>query len=348
MSEWISGYALFLAQTATVVVAIAAVLFLMARARGQRQARGTKLHVRNRSEHFRRHRETLEDATRAEGARQQHLKARARARRAERKAERKKGKTSPRRTLWVLDFNGDLRASRLPAFTEEITSVLLAAREGDRVLVRLESGGGLVHAYGLAGAQLDRLRSAGLELTVSVDRVAASGGYMMACCADRLMAAPFAVIGSIGVVAQVPNFHRFLKKNDVDVEVLTAGRHKRTLTLLGENNEAGREKFLADLEKTHGLFKAWVGQRRPALDIERVSEGDIWYGQEALEVALVDEVNTSEAWLQAQSETFCILEVSLKTQRSLVERLGRGAASAIERGVDRGIERLARLGWEKW
>lgn len=346
MSEWISGYALFLAQTATVVLAIAAVLFLMSRARGQQKERGAKLQVRNRGEHFRHHREVLEDATRAEGARKRYMKARARSRRAERKAA-EKGEAPSRQTLWVLDFNGDLRASRLPAFTEEISSVLLAAREGDRVLVRLESGGGLVHAYGLASAQLDRLRTAGLELTVSVDRVAASGGYMMACCADRLIAAPFAVLGSIGVVAQVPNLHRFLKKNDVDVEVLTAGRHKRTLTLLGENSDAGREKFLEDLEKTHRLFKSWVGQRRPALDIERVSEGDIWYGQEALDIALVDEINTSEAWLQAQSEAFCILEVSLKPQRSLFERLGRGGAGAIERGVDRGIDRLSKLGWEK-
>ncbi|GHC19909.1 protease [Kushneria pakistanensis] len=348
VGEWLSSYALFLAQSVTVVVAIAVVLILMVRARGQRQERSARLHVRNRGEYFRRHRETLEDATLKEGEREHNIKARLKARKAEHKSARKQKQAGERqKTLWVLDFDGDLRASRVPAFTEEITSVLMAAKSGDEVLVRLQSGGGLVHAYGLASAQLDRLREAGLKLTVSVDKVAASGGYMMACCADHLIAAPFAVIGSIGVVAQVPNLHRLLKKNDVDVEVLTAGRHKRTLTMLGENTEEGRQKFLDDLEKTHDLFKSWIAMRRPALDIEQVSEGDIWYGQQAINLALIDEVNTSEAWLQARSDQWQILEVGLKPQRSMLERFGKGAESAIERGVDSAIDRMVRLRWEK-
>lgn len=348
VSEWLSSYALFLAQSVTVVVAIAVVLMLVVRARGQRQQRGARLHVRNRGEYFRRHRETLEDATLKEGARERNIKARLKARKAEQRTAKKHEKADERRnTLWVLDFDGDLRASRVPAFTEEITSVLMAARSGDEVLVRLQSGGGLVHAYGLASAQLDRLREAGLKLTVSVDKVAASGGYMMACCADRLIAAPFAVIGSIGVVAQIPNLHRLLKKNDVDVEILTAGRHKRTLTMLGENTEEGRQKFLDDLEKTHDLFKSWVADRRPTLDIEQVSEGDIWYGQQAIDLGLIDEVNTSEAWLQARSDQWQILEVGLKPRRSMLERLGKGTEGAVERGIDRAIDRVVRLRWEK-
>ncbi|WP_335617611.1 protease SohB [Kushneria konosiri] len=348
VGEWLSSYALFLAQSVTVVVAIAVVLMLLVRARGQRQQRDARLHVRNRGEYFRRHRETLEDATLKEGERERNIKTRLKARKAELKATKKQKQTvEGRNTLWVLDFDGDLRASRVPAFTEEITSVLMAARPGDEVLVRLQSGGGLVHAYGLASAQLDRLRAAGLRLTVSVDKVAASGGYMMACCADHLIAAPFAVIGSIGVVAQIPNLHRLLKKNDVDVEILTAGRHKRTLTMLGENTEEGRQKFLDDLEKTHDLFKSWIAERRPALDIEQVSEGDIWYGQEAIGLGLTDEVNTSEAWLQARSDQWQILEVGLRSQRSMLERLGKGSESAIERGVDRAIDRVMRLRWEK-
>ncbi|MFC0268348.1 protease SohB [Kushneria aurantia] len=346
MIEWFSDYALFLAQCMTVVAAVAAVAVIIAKSRNQHQQRGGRLQIRDRGEHFRRHREALEDASHAAGAQSKRIKARHKARKAQRKTESRQ-QEARRPVIWVLDFNGDLRASRLPAFTEEISAILLAAEEGDRVLLRLESGGGLVHAYGLAGAQLDRLRQAGLELTVSVDRVAASGGYMMACCADRLLAAPFAVIGSIGVVAQIPNLHRFLKKNDVDVEVMTAGRHKRTLTLLGENSEEGRRKFLEDLEQTHELFKSWVSERRPQLDIEAVSEGEIWYGQRALERALIDEVTTSDSWLQTCSEQWRILEVSLKPQRSLAERLGRGSSAALERGIDSAIERLARLRFEK-
>ena len=109
-------------------------------------------------------------------------------------------------------------------------------------------------AYGLAASQMQRIRDKKLKLTVCVDKVAASGGYMMAVVADKIIAAPFAVLGSIGVLAQVPNFHRLLKKHDVDFEMLTAGKYKRTLTMFGENTDKGREKFQEDIEDTHVLF----------------------------------------------------------------------------------------------
>ena len=131
-------------------------------------------------------------------------------------------------------------------------------------MVRLESGGGLVHGYGLAAAQLVRLKDAGLTLTVCVDKVAASGGYMMACVADKVVAAPFAVIGSIGVVSQLPNFHKWLKNHDVDYEMFTAGDYKRTVTVFGENDAEDRAKYQEELEQTHALFKHFVNTYRPA------------------------------------------------------------------------------------
>ena len=203
----------------------------------------------------------------------------------------------------------------------------------DEVVVRLESGGGLVHAYGLAAAQLDRIRNKGVRLTACVDKVAASGGYMMACVADRIVASPFAVVGSIGVVAQLPNFHRFLKKNDVDFEVLTAGEHKRTLTIFGENTDKGRQKFLEDLEETHGLFKEYVAERRPQLDIAKVSNGDIWFGKRALEVQLVDELKTSDEYLIEASERADVVSVTFQRKRTLPEKLGLAVGAALEHTV---------------
>ncbi|WP_340638160.1 protease SohB [Salinicola tamaricis] len=206
----------------------------------------------------------------------------------------------------------------------------------------------MVHSYGLAAAQLDRLRDAGARLTVCVDKVAASGGYMMACCAHHLVAAPFAVIGSIGVVAQIPNVHRLLKKHDVDVELLTAGRYKRTLTVLGENSEEGRAKFLEDLQSTHDLFKQYVGERRPQLDLEQVATGEIWYGSEAQSQGLVDAVGTSDAYLLGKlSSQARVLHVSLTSRRGLVGRLAKGAEAGVERTLDRVLERLGRLSWER-
>jgi serine protease SohB len=209
----------------------------------------------------------------------------------------------------------------------------IADPEKDEIVIRLESGGGLVHSYGLAAAQLDRIRSKGVSLTACVDKVAASGGYMMACVADRIVASPFAILGSIGVVAQLPNFHRFLKKNDVDFEVLTAGEHKRTMTIFGENTDKGRQKFLEDLEDTHGLFKEYVSERRPGLDIAAVANGDIWFGRRALEVKLIDEIKTSDEYLIEACDRADVVSVAYQRKRTLPEKLGLATSAALEHTV---------------
>jgi serine protease SohB len=261
---------------------------------------------------------------------------------AEAKAEKKqtKAKTTgaepeaARPRVFVLDFDGDIKASDTDSLRKSITAVLSVADAGkDEVVVRLESGGGFVHSYGLASAQLDRIRSKGVALTACVDKVAASGGYMMACVADRIIASPFAILGSIGVVAQLPNFHRLLKDNKVDVEVLTAGEHKRTLTVFGENTEKGRQKFLEDLEDTHGLFKDYVSERRPSLDISAVANGDIWFGRRALEVKLIDEIKTSDEYLIEACERAEVVSVGYRRKRTLPEKLGLAATVAIENTV---------------
>ncbi|MEO9699778.1 protease SohB, partial [Marinobacter alexandrii] len=244
--------------------------------------------------------------------------------------------TEPERQprVFVLDFDGDIKASDTDPLRRSITAVLsVADPERDEVVVRLESGGGLVHSYGLAAAQLDRIRSKGVPLTACVDKVAASGGYMMACVADRIIASPFAILGSIGVVAQLPNFHRFLKKNDVDFEVLTAGEHKRTMTVFGENTDKGRQKFLEDLEDTHVLFKEYVGERRPAVDISAVANGDIWFGKRALDVQLIDEIKTSDEYLIEACDRADVVSVAYQRKRTLPEKLGLATSAALEHTV---------------
>ncbi len=237
---------------------------------------------------------------------------------------------APARTF-VLRFHGDIRATAVEALREEVSAVLQVAEPGrDRVLLVLDSPGGVVPGYGLAAAQLARLRTAGVELVAVVDRVAASGGYMMAAVADRIVAAPFAIVGSIGVVAQLPNIHRFLKRNDIDVELHTAGQYKRTLTLLGENTEAGREKFREELEQTHMLFKDFLNRYRPQLDLDKLATGEHWYGQDALELALIDEIGTSDDLvLEAvrHGDTYEIIQPVKK--RGLLGRLSASAQSAL-------------------
>lgn len=211
--------------------------------------------------------------------------------------------------IYVIDFKGSMDAKEVHCLREEISAILLVATNNDQVLLRLESAGGLVHSYGLAASQLQRLRNKGIFLTVAVDKIAASGGYMMACVANHIIAAPFAVIGSIGVVAQIPNFHRLLKRNDIDIELHTAGEYKRTLTLFGENNDRGRQKLIEELQATHQLFKNFIHDMRPTLDIDSVATGEHWFGTQALEKNLIDEIGTSDEFILQKKDQYELIAV---------------------------------------
>lgn len=233
--------------------------------------------------------------------------------------------------IYVIDFKGDVQASAVENLREEITLILATAKAGkDRVVVRLESPGGMVHGYGLAAAQLVRLRDAGFHLTICVDKVAASGGYMMACIANEIITAPFAVVGSIGVVAQVPNFNRLLKEHNVDFELYTAGEYKRTVTMFGENTPEGKAKFEQELQQTHALFKHFVEKYRPKLNVEKVATGEHWYGQDALDLNLVDELKTSDEYLLSALPQHDVYVISTRRKPTLGEKLGLQAAQMAD------------------
>ena len=237
------------------------------------------------------------------------------------KARKAELEAPPQKRLFVCEFAGDLRAEAVSSLRHEISALLSVASADDEILVVLESGGGTIHGYGLAASQLQRVRERGIRLTVAVDKIAASGGYMMACVAHQIIAAPFAIIGSIGVVAQIPNFHRLLRKHDIDFELVTAGKFKRTLTMFGENTASGREKFQADIDDAHALFKEFVGEHRPALDIERVGTGEYWFGTRALELGLVDRLVTSDAYLIDAANERAVYKVRMVRPRSFMEKL---------------------------
>ncbi|MYJ76014.1 MAG: protease SohB, partial [Gammaproteobacteria bacterium] len=260
-------------------------------------------------------------------------------RKREAKARKKQQPDEARRRVFVLNFEGDVAASGVDSLRREISAVLGTAKDEDEVVVRVDSAGGTVHGYGLGASQLARVRSKGVKLTVAVDKIAASGGYMMAAVADRVLAAPFAVVGSIGVVAQIPNVHRLLKRHDVDVEVLTAGRYKRTLDILGENTDEGREKLRDELHDIHALFQEFIGTYRPALDLEEVSTGEAWFGQRALDRSLVDELVTSDEYLASACQEADIFEVSWVQPKKPIERLFGQATLAIGTLIDKVVDR---------
>ncbi len=239
---------------------------------------------------------------------------------------KKKKNKEEQPTLFVLDFHGDMRASQVEQLREEITAILSIAKSGDEVLVRLDSPGGVVNSYGLAASQLQRIRDKNIPLTVSIDKMAASGGYLMSCVANQIIAAPFAIIGSIGVVAQIPNFHRWLKKHDIDVELLTAGEYKRTLTLFGENTEKGKKKAQDDLEKIHAAFRNYVAANREQLDIDQVSTGEHWLAKDAFDLKLVDKLCTSDDYLVEKIANYKTFKLSVPPKTSLANKLLKPAA----------------------
>ncbi|RUO49441.1 protease SohB [Pseudidiomarina donghaiensis] len=245
------------------------------------------------------------------------------------KKQKTEEKAETRKRLFVIDFKGSMDAHEVDSLRREVNAVVAVAEPGEQVLVRLESPGGVVHGYGLGASQLQRLRDAQLELIVSVDKVAASGGYMMAAVANHIQAAPFAIIGSIGVLAQIPNFHRWLKKHDVDFEQVTAGEYKRTLTMFGENTDEGRRKFKQDMENIHEQFKAHIQQFRPDLDLDKVATGEYWTAQEALQYGLVDSLTTSDAWLLERRESHDMFLVRYVVKKNIGERVGRNVSAAL-------------------
>lgn len=327
--EFLHEYGLFLAKTITIVVALLVVIGAAAaaamRSRGRPHGR---LELRRLNKRYREMRERIENEL---APRRSSWRMRVR-RRSARQDERKQAADRPR--LFVLDFHGDLRASATESLREEVSAVLTTARPEDRVLLRLESAGGLVHNYGLAASQLARLRERRIHLTVSIDRVAASGGYLMACVADHLIAAPFAIVGSIGVVAQAPNFHRVLKKHEVDFELHTAGEFKRTLTLFGENTDAARAKFREELEEVHRFFKQHIVRYRPAVDINQVATGEHWLGERARELGLVDELGTSDDFILARLDTTELVALRFRRRESVTRRLSLGLESLLLRLVE--------------
>jgi len=323
--EFLTEYGLFLAKTATILVAVLVVIMVII-GMGQRARRPDRGHIEVRSlnENVDRITQTLKHAVLNPDAFKREVKRQKKQDKQEQKSQKqelKQGDGKRKDRLYVIDFDGDIQASGVKQLREEVTAILSVAEEQDEVMVRLESPGGMVHGYGLAASQLSRIVSRHIPLTVAVDKVAASGGYMMACIGTRIIAAPFALLGSIGVVAQIPNFHRFLKNRDVDVEVLMAGEYKRTLTMFGENTEKGREKFREELEDVHKLFKEFVGENRPAVDLDSVSTGEAWYGRRALEHKLVDELKTSDEYLYEKCQECDVFQVRYVEEKSRMDKL---------------------------
>ncbi len=333
MPFWLE-IAAFALKALIIVAALAGLALLVARLARSGEPKDREIRVRSLNERYDDMRDAMNAALLDKKERKALLKARKKAMKALRGQP-------PGKRIYVMAFKGDMRATAVKQLGQEIDAVLTVARPGtDEVVVRLESPGGTVTGYGLGAAEILRLREHKLKVTASVDQVAASGGYMMASAADRIVAAPFAVVGSIGVVAPIPNLHRLLKKNEIDFEEMTAGEFKRSVSVLGEITPAGREHFRGKLEDTHGAFKAHVARCRPNVDIARVANGDTWLASEALELGLVDEIATGDEFFFRARETARLYEVTTEARKNLLQQLLSGLGIAAQRAADFAAARL--------
>jgi serine protease SohB len=332
--EFLYEYGLFIAKALTIVVAILlAVGGVVGLVSKQKQPKG-HLEINSLSERLEDIAEHARDLLLSKDEHKAYLKDKKKADKEASKEAKKAAKSEKEETskgqLFVVDFKGSMDAHEVEQLREEVTAILTVATSKDEVLIRLESGGGVVHGYGLAASQLQRIRDKDIKLTVAVDKVAASGGYMMACVADQVLSAKFAIIGSIGVIAQLPNFNKILKKNDIDFEQHTAGEFKRTLTMFGENNDQGREKFREELEEVHQMFKGFVSDHRPNMEIDKVATGEYWYGAKAKELGLVDTIQTSDDYLLEANKERKIYSVKYAVKKNLAEKFGMAASASLE------------------
>lgn len=350
--EWLSAYGLFLAKGLTGVILLAILVRLITRSKAEGEGlQAGYLDVEALNDRYQAEADGLRTLVWDDAAWKQERKARKAKAKADKAAQKAAASsaadaTSQKPRVFVLQFSGDLAASAVSHLRQEISALLAVAVPGrDEVVLLLESPGGVVHGYGLAASQLARIREAGVALTICVDKVAASGGYMMACLANRLLAAPFAIVGSIGVVAQIPNFHRLLKKNDIDVELMTAGEYKRTLTLLGENTDAGRAKFQQDIDETHRLFKNFVQQWRPQVDIDVVATGEHWFATQAIDLKLVDALQTSDDYLRHRANEADLFALHWRQRKTLGQKLGLAAEESADRVITRWWQRATQTRW---
>lgn len=312
--HYLAEYGIFLAKIITIILGILILLIgiIAISMRGKSRAKD-RLEVKKINDKYKSMKQTIDAAILS--------KAELKKAHKEDKHKEKDSTKQIRKKIFLLNFHGDIRASAVKQLSKEVTAILLTATPKDEVVLKLESHGGMVHGYGLAASQLARFRMRQIPLTVIVDKIAASGGYLMASVANQIIAAPFAIVGSIGVLAQLPNFHRLLQKNDIDYIQMTAGEYKRTLTLFGKITEKGREKFQEEIEHVHDLFKQFILEFRPKIDINKVATGEHWYGSYAIELNLVDRIQTSDDYLLQASETADIYKVCFIAKKHLSDKI---------------------------
>lgn len=232
--------------------------------------------------------------------------------------------------VFVIDYVGSMMASEVVYLTAKIDAIILKSNKDDEVVINITSPGGAVSGYGLVASQIKRLKTAGLKITATVDTVAASGGYMAAVVSDEIIAAPFAMVGSIGVVANVMIYEELLKNIGIQTNVYTSGDSKRTVVPSRVPNAEEEAKLEAQLEEIHSRFKDHVLSFRPDIDEDKVFTGQAFLAADAINFGLVDKIGTSdELLLNLYKDGHRLIEV----QFIIEENIGGSVTKQVSAGL---------------
>ncbi len=246
------------------------------------------------------------------------------------------GLPGPPPRLAVLRFQGlrDLNASGDQRLSEAIDEVLVNRDHFEEAVVIIDSPGGTTHGYGHAYALLERLSASGLKVTACIDRIGASGGYLMALPADRILAGPFAIVGSVGVVAGIPNVKRLLEEKGVSYRLFVAGDKKRVVHFADDDGPEVREYMDEKLAGIHTQFLQAVEKHRgDRVKLDEVRSGDHWSAEESVEkgLGLVDELQTSAEYLLERNREVAL--VMIERRVDITERFAGYLAARLSARV---------------
>lgn len=238
--------------------------------------------------------------------------------------------------------------------SDDYISVLRKLRNDDgikAVVLRINSPGGSSLASEIIWREIDLIRKTGKKVVVSMGDVAASGGYYIACNADRIMAQPNTITGSIGVFSVVPDLSSFMKnKLGVTFDRVQTGPYADMPSVTRSLNSAEQQFIQQQVDQIYYDFKKRVadGRKKSVEYIDSIAQGRVWTGQKALEIGLVDELGGLEEAIGVAAKLAGIKDYKIKMYpepKSFIEYIlenyeGEFASIALDQTLNKDEVRL--------
>jgi protease-4 len=202
--------------------------------------------------------------------------------------------------------------------SDEYISILRKLRADDgikAVILRVNSPGGSSLASEIIWREVELLKKAGKKVVVSMGDVAASGGYYIACNADKIIAQPNTITGSIGVFSVVPDFSTFMQnKLGVTFDRVQTAPYADMPSVTRPMNNSEKQIIQQQVDQIYNDFKQRVASgRKKSIDyVDSIAQGRVWTGRKALEIGLVDELGSLNDAIQITAKLAGLNEYKVK------------------------------------